>query len=309
MDLYRKYRPTRWEDVVGQDEAIRVLRSKVDSGTLNHVVLLSGQTGAGKTSVARVMAAGIGATDPNIVEINCGHVRSIEDVRDIDSVMRLSPMGGKARVWILDEIIQLPKTTQQAFLKVLEDTPPHVYFFLCGSEITGLLPTFKDRCFHVAFQPLTNAAVDSIIRRVVKAEDRQVGSGVINVIVQKAEGSGRRALQFLEAVLSVDPQDDNDKDQLQALNACPVECEEKSEFLAKILIYGNAPWKTTAQAINAIEDKDLETIRRQVLAYAGKVILSGQLAAKAYKVVQAFKEPFFNSGKAGLIAACWELKQ
>lgn len=302
-ELYRKYRPTSFAEVIGQDRAVAILQTKLKEENLPHVVLFTGSTGTGKTTLAQITAKELGCTDANLVEINVGSERGIDVIREIGKDMYLSPMGGKSRVWLLEEVVQLPKATQQASLSILENAPKHVWFLLCTSDTSGLLPTFLGRCFVIRLETLSQLSIERIIAKIIDKEGKHLDMSILHKVALKAEGNARRAIQLLEAVLTTDDEDS----QLHILEISSLEEDKKLEFLAKALL-SQRPWKVIAPIIESIEDKDLEGIRRQVLAYAGKVLLSsGQ--PRANLIIKAFYDSWQMVGKAGLISACWDCCQ
>lgn len=302
MTLYRKHRPATFGEVIGHEHEVQLLKSKIESHTLPNTCLFSGPTGVGKTTLARIVAKELGCTESNLIQVNCADFRSIDDVRGIRESMNLHPMGGTSRIWILDECVQLPKTTQQAFLAILEDTPKHVYFLLCTSDLSGLLPTFVGRCFHIQLPGLKKSHLQTIVEEVAKKENRDLDSDVVEAIATTAQGSARMALQLLEAALVWDESDN----QLEAIGAAKLVQEESELFLGKAL-FQRTSWGVLAKILNGLEDKDIEGTRRAVLVYASKVLLGGD--SRGLVVIEQFREPFLSSGKAGLVGACWRCLQ
>jgi DNA polymerase III subunit gamma/tau len=301
-ELHRKYRPRTLAQVVGQERAVAILTDKLLHDTVPHAIMFSGPTGTGKTTLAHILRRELGCTDYNLVEINCADVRGIDSVREIQQVVPMLPLGGGPRVWILDEVVQLPKTTQQAFLKVLEDVPEHVYFFLCTSETTGLLPTFKDRCFQITTQAIDENTIAWLVCKVALDEEATVSEDAVRQITLYSDGSARKALQMLEACLTTDSKEE------QAGRLSEVMAGEKGDFLARVL-FQNKSWAEVKKSLQGVEDRDAETLRRQVLAYASAVMLNPKASSgtgRAYQIIMAFQDPFTWSGKAGLLAACWQ---
>jgi DNA polymerase III gamma/tau subunit len=303
MSFYHTYRPDEFSEVVGQEKAVAILQAKLEQDALPHVILLAGSTGIGKTTIARILANTLGCPAFGVAEINCAEVRGIDSVREIADAVKTYPLSGK-RVFILDEIVQLPKTTQQAFLKVLEDTPDHTYFFLCASDVSGLLPTFLGRCFLLNLSPLNKEQLTEIIVNVARKEERELRGAVLNAIIAQCKGSARSALNLLEAAFTAKGQ----MEQLSAIGAATLEEEEIPIFLGKLLL-SRAKWETVAAIIAKVEDKDIESLRRGLLGYACKALLEGWKGVDrrhAFLLIRMFEEPMFMSGRAGLAAAAWQ---
>lgn len=300
MSLYIKHRPTGLKDVIGQDQAVRTLVNKIGKD-MPHTILFSGPTGCGKTTIARILGSQLDCTETNLTETNCADVRGIDSVREIKDVMHLAPMGGKSRVWILDEVVQLPKATQQAFLKILEDTPRHVYFLLCTSDLTGLLPTFIGRCFHLALRPLGPADIQKVLLTVCEKEKKMINASLVGEITENCNGSARAALQLLETALVWDKL----ADQIKAVQGTKI--TEESEFLGKAL-FGNITWDAIAKLIDKLEHKDIESVRYATLAYASKMLAFSQQKGRAMKVIYYFKDSFQWCGKAGMMLAAYLTK-
>jgi len=302
-ETYRKLRPEDFDQVVGQDRAVQVLQGKLGGKCLPHVVLFAGPSGSGKTTLAGITARRLGCTPSNLVEQNCADVRGIDSVRAIESVMHYAPLSGASRVWILDEVVQLPKTTQQAFLTILENPPDHVWFLLCTSDMTGLLDTFKSRCFQIHLNPLADADIQMILERIVKQNRLVTSALALEEIASRAEGNARKALMILDAVMV----SDDAREQARLLGAFSEETREKSVFLARLLLDGK-PWSDIVAALADVEDRDLESLRRGVLAYASRVLCGNfrKLHPRAYLVLLAFEEPWTWTGRSGLVKSCYD---
>jgi DNA polymerase-3 subunit gamma/tau len=188
-------------------------------------------------------------------------------------------------------------------LKILEDPPKHVWFLLCTSSKEGLLPTFTGRCFQVELKTLDDQSLIAIVLSATKKLEKKVTSKVIRLIVEKANGSARKALYLLEGVLT----QESEEDQIATIG--PLDSSEKVDFVA-VSILKAAGWETLSKAIQAIDSKDVEGIRYQVLAYMDKVLTGGSGANTkriAYLTICAFRDSWSNCGRAGLSQACYEV--
>ena len=130
MELYKKHRPSYLEDVFGQPEAVKVLGSMIEKDDLPHSILFTGPSGVGKTTLARILKEELECHANDFKEINCADFRGIDTIRDIRNNMNRQSLMGGPLIWLIDEAHKLTNDAQTAFLKMLEDTPKHVYFFL-----------------------------------------------------------------------------------------------------------------------------------------------------------------------------------
>lgn len=301
-ELHRKYRPRRWADVIGQDSAVRILRSKIEAKELPHTVLLSGMQGCGKTSLARLAASKLGCIGMDLEERNCADDRGIDDMRNIIQRMSLAPTCGPVRVWILDEIHMLRKEAQSSMLKPLEEPPPHVYFFLCSTDPKKLLPTIISRCTEIKVAPVSPVNMRLLLKNVTEKEGtKSITEKVFDHIAEVADGSPRKALELLNRIIRMD----KEADMLAAVQSDAV--RTTAEFIGRLLLDRNSKWADVAKVIKESEE-DAESIRQQVLGYASAVLLnSPQGHPRAYLIIEAFSRNFYTNGKAGLVAAAWDV--
>lgn len=310
MELYRRVRPTEFGQVVGQDQAVALLKSKLESEeSLPHIVLFAGPSGIGKTTLAYIAAKAVGCdmSVANFSEVNAADVRGIDSIREVASVMDMAPMGGKARVWLFDEIVQWPKATQQASLTYLEKCPKHVWMFFCTSDTTGLLPTFLGRCFVINLKALSDDAIKKVLSYALKDEDVSICTPeLFHLITTKAEGNARKALQLLEAALSTQDR----QEQLDLVGISTIKEEEKVEFLAVALLKRER-WATIVKILDGVKtDAEMETLRRQLLAYACKVLVGGGANTRfARGLIEFFRYSWSEVGRAGMYAAAFDCCQ
>lgn len=307
MSLYNRYRPTTLDGVVGQSEAVKVLSKAIAHKSVPRAILFTGESGCGKTTLARIVAKAIGVKSGDLTEINSADFRGIDSIRDLRSAAQMYPMFGKYRVFIIDECHQLTKDAQNAILKLLEDPPKSAFFFLATTEQNKLLKTIRTRCTEISVKPLTESQLIQLLNDVCDAEMKRQGIGlkmedvVFEQIAKLSNGSARKALVQLEAVFHLD----NTDDQLEALSKS--DDETTAITLAKHLFDFRVTWKTVANTLKAMTD-DPETVRRVVLGYAQAILLNGgKLSARAFEVIQIFRDPLYDVGKPGLTAYCYEI--
>jgi DNA polymerase-3 subunit gamma/tau len=297
QELYKRHRPRRLDKVVGNTETVEALRAMLLAKRVPHSILFSGPSGCGKTTLARILRSELGCHDLDFVEMNCSSFRGIDTVRDIMRTMHLSPAAGPCRVWILDEVHQLSRDGQHGALKMLEDTPSHVYFLLCTTDPQKLLPTIRNRCTDLPVRTLTQDEVGRLVRRVSKRAKITLSEEIRDLLVTTSEGSPRAALVALEKLRHVPPEA-----QADALVSHKEEQTEAIE-LCRALIK-KQPWKRIAQILGGLKS-DPERIRWAVLGYARSVLLRSK-DPQAYLVLCAFESHFYDSKDAGLARACYE---
>jgi DNA polymerase III subunit gamma/tau len=306
LDLARKYRPKRFDDVVGQPEAVSVLKGLLAKKQLPHAILLVSPSGTGKTSIARILRDELECTPDDYKEINCATNASIDMIRDIEDKCRYSPMfGGKTRIYYLDEAGSLSRTPfcQQAMLKVLEDPPDHCYFILAAMDVGKIIDGIKTRCLRVNLNPIGKENLGQLVRSVWTKECPKEAKpdSVVNSIVSSSKGSARSALLLLQKVINLK----TEEEQLAAINN---EDEQKNAFeLVKLLMWGDRKWKDVQKLLNSLQDMELEPFRQSILTCCRKELAKdkGQWD-KAYNIISAFESPFFDTGEAGLWRACYE---
>jgi DNA polymerase-3 subunit gamma/tau len=290
MSLYTKHRPSDLDAIVGNKATVDKLRSVLGKPRedLNRAMLFCGPSGCGKTTLARAMASALGVAEPDLREVDSADYRGIDSVRDIRQQMRLRPIAGKMRAWILDEVHQATKDAQSALLKALEDTPPHVLFLLATTDPGKLLPTIRNRCATYVVQPLSEGEIVGLLQRTCRAERRRIGEEVLDRIARDCLGSPRAALVALEAVIDL-PRED----QLSAVEAAVAQEGQAIEFCRALL--KGAKWGAVAALLKTLQDQEPESIRRMVLGYAQSVLLGGE-NNRAALMLDAFASPTYDMG-------------
>jgi len=296
MGLYQKYRPTKWDDFIGNESELASLEGLFIVKEHPRVFLFSGPAGCGKTSLARFLGTHIGAD--NVVELNSADNRGIDTARDIINEIQYNRPS--PTLYILDEVHQTSKDFQNAMLKVLEDTPPNIYFILCSSEPNKIIAAVKSRCTEVKMKPLPTDSIILLCRKVAKAEGKRVGIEVLEAVAEHSGGSPRNALVLLESIIDVE-------DVKKALDivAQPM-IESNTLELCRILLNDTSTWKAISSCVSNLETSDWESVRHAILGYMTSTLMSsGKLRAAI--VMEEFSEPFYNTGKAGLVLACYRV--
>ena len=301
-ELYKIYRPKKLKDVIGQESAVSSLSKMIEKDTIPHAILLTGPSGCGKTTLARILSKKVDCGKMDLIENNCADFKGIDTIREIRSAMVSSPISGKSRVWIIDECHKLTNDAQNAFLKLLEDTPSHVYFILCTTEPNRLIKTIRNRCTEISVKSLSDKEIEKLISGVCKKEKIKLSEEVIDKIINVSEGSAIKTLVVLHQIRDI-------KSKEEQLNAISSSISENQGItIARLLFNTKTKWKEIANVLKTIENDDAESIRWLILGYAKSVLLNGgNLSARAYQVIRVFQDNWYDCKSAGLIAGCYEI--
>jgi hypothetical protein len=298
-ELYLRYRPKTFDEVRGQPRAVASLKQLLNDHVVPHAILLTGSSGTGKTTLARILARALGCHKFDFFEVNAAEARGIDTVRDIQARMTLAPVG-KCRVYLTDEAHRLTPDAQGALLKTLEDTPRHVYFMLATTDPQKLLKTIRTRCTQIHVEDFSAGDLKDLVADVAAKENCTLAQPVVDAIAEAAGGSAREALKLLHQVIGLPP-----GEQLDAV----VHSDERRQAidLCRLMMNPKAKWAQVAALLKEIEG-DAETLRRSVLGYSRTVLLGGgPLAPLAATVMGAFECHFYDSGLSGLALAAWRV--
>ena len=280
LPLARKYRPVSFKEMFGNVDELKALEKTVQEKKVT-TFLLYGDRGCGKSTASRIIAKELGV-GLGLREMNC----------------RYSAPDGKPTVIILNEIQGASKAFQQAILEILEEPPKDTYFILCTTSPEKLLKPVKSRCSQFRFSPLSLIMGRKFIRSILKRENQELGGEIINKILKATEFIPREILTLLEKVLKVD---ENKRAKIIE-NYIVSDVSEEINTLCQLLLK-KENWKIIAKVVNSIKE-DPETVRRKILGYMGIVLLrTGKRQAAV--VMDCFRDNFFETGKSGLVLACY----
>ena len=203
-----KYRPSTFEDVVGQQHVTRTLINSIKENKIPSALLFCGPRGVGKTSSARIFAREINNYSKedelsfNIFELDAASNNKADDIRDLIEKVRIPPQKGKYKVYIIDEVHMLSKHAENAFLKTLEEPPPYVVFILATTEKNKILPTIISRCQIYDFNRIKELEIVEYLNQICKKENIDFELPALNLIAKKSDGSMRDSLTILDRVVN-----------------------------------------------------------------------------------------------------------
>lgn len=296
-ELHLEARPQSLKEVVGQDDACRQLAGLGASGNMPHCLLFTGNSGTGKTTLARIVRLKLGCGDADFVEINASENRGIEMVRDIQSRIGLAPIDGKCRVWLIDECQACTPDAQGAFLKLLEEPPNHVYFMLATTNPEKLRAAIRTRCTEIKLKELTPEQIKTLVASISEKYGCPVSDVVMDKIAEVAEGSARKALVLLQQVSGMS----DESTQIRTLENA--EAKQAAIEIARALL-AKKPWGTIAGLIKNC-DEEPESIRWMMMSYFTSVALSGKDAGRCVDILEEFRDNYYDTKKAGLVISCY----
>lgn len=228
--LYRKYRPQKFKDVLGQDHVVGALSGALEEGNVGHAYLFYGSRGTGKTSIARIFAREIGASDTDIHEIDAASFTGVDHIRALREEVAVLPFDSEKKVYIVDEVHMLSKAAFNAFLKTLEEPPAHVVFILATTELEKVPDTIQSRCQVFTFKKPTTAQVASMVVKVAKAEGFALEKASAELVALIAGGSFRDAHSILQKIIASSSDKTISLEEVERITGAP-----KSELVLAVI--------------------------------------------------------------------------
>jgi len=241
----RKYRPSTFNTVVGQDAIVSTLKNAIKSQQVAQAFLFCGPRGVGKTTCARIFAKALNchnltsdfepcnecdscksfnaSASFNVYELDAASNNSVEDIRSLVEQVRISPQGAKFKVYIIDEVHMLSQSAFNAFLKTLEEPPPYAKFILATTEKHKIIPTILSRCQVYDFKRIGDNDIIKHLAFVAQSETVQAEEEALRVIASKADGALRDALSIFDQLVSFSGKDITYQTAIQHLNVLDVD--------------------------------------------------------------------------------------
>lgn len=208
--LYRKYRPTKLEDVVGQEQITSVLNNSLKQGKIAHAYLFIGPRGTGKTSVARIFAHAVNGFEYqvednylDIIEIDAASNTGVDNIRELREKAIIAPTAGKYKVYIIDEVHMLTKSASNALLKTLEEPPEHVIFIMATTDAYKVPITISSRTQVHTFKLANPEVMQTHLRQISDAEGIKISDDALKIVVRRGGGSFRDSLSLLDQIANL----------------------------------------------------------------------------------------------------------
>ena len=292
--LYRKWRPARFDDVVGQEHVTRTLRNAVAADRVGHAFLFSGPRGTGKTTSARLLAKAVNCLDPDprqrpcdncaacrainegryldLIEIDAASNTGVDDIRALRDRINFAPSEGRFKVYIIDEVHMLSMAAFNALLKTLEEPPPHAKFVLATTEEHKVPVTIKSRCQVFQFWLLSQEETEGRLRWLAEKEDLTLEPEALVLIARQGAGSLRDAESLLDQLVAA-PGDTITLDRAQrVLGTAPVEILES---LTEAWLAGDGAAGLGIIHLALAQGADVRQFARQMVAYLRDLLLLG----------------------------------
>jgi DNA polymerase III subunit gamma/tau len=221
--LARKWRPQGFDDLIGQEPIMHILRNALVQSKISHAYIFSGPRGVGKTTTARILAKALNCKEGptpspcgkcnsctsitdgssvDVTEIDGASNNSVDDIRDLRERVKYAPTGGKYKVYIIDEVHMLSTSAFNALLKTLEEPPSHVIFVLATTEMKKIPATVLSRCQHMPFRRISSSMIKTRLRQIAEAEGIHITPPALGLVAKAADGSVRDSLTILDQLSS-----------------------------------------------------------------------------------------------------------
>lgn len=289
--LHLKFRPSKWEHVVGHGPAVKALRGVIDRKE-SHTFLFSGPSGVGKTTLARLAAKALGARPEDVIDIDAADKTGVDDMRAVKELAAYRPFGtAVGRYYIVDECHRLSGAAWDTLLKVTEEPPDHVYWFFCTTLVSKVPATMRTRCTQFALKSLSEAELDALLSDICGAEKLTFSDQRRELIVEQAHGSARQLLQNISLVCTIE----SNKEAAEILRTA-VQSEPVLE-LCRMLVKGGGSWQAAMNIYRKLDGQSPEGVRIQVCNYMAKAIVDTKQPEYLLHVLDVFASPYNDAEK------------
>jgi DNA polymerase III subunit gamma/tau len=300
--LDTKYRPKTLDEFLGNESLKESLQTIiVRTKDIPNAFLFHGAAGCGKTTLGRIVANILGCNELDYYELNISDTRGIEAARNLISMAKYKPMGGKIKVYCLNEVHSSTPEFQNALLTTMEEPPKHLKFILCTTEPQKLKKTILQRCRSFEVKPLSQPLIRILVNKVLENEGiTEFPKEAIQKISDLCEGSPRQALNLLDKVIDIP--DDNKLLEVLDNELEVLKQEAKVGDLFKSLL-NKEPWNNVIKILNMLPDTNYEGLRIYIRNACASTLLKKE-SLQAAIILDSFSKPFPD--KAEIVFMCYQ---
>lgn len=290
--LYRQYRPKVFDEILGQDKVVNVLKNQIKNNNFSHAYLFAGERGCGKTSAAKIFAKAINCLNPidgspclecencraieeetslDVVEMDAASNRRIDDIRNLRDNVIYPPANLKYKVYIIDEAHMITREAFNALLKIMEEPPKHLVFILATTEIDKIPKTILSRVQKFEFNKIDSSKIKEQINIILKDQNIKMENEAVDLIIRKAKGAMRDALSILDQVLSFNKEEFLLKDVEFILGT--VDFEKIDKLVSSILVKDQKASLNNLKSIRDDGKSNLDIVDSLVNYYRDLMIL------------------------------------
>lgn len=304
MKLNDKYRPKTFEEVIGNAGLKKSLKLLLEKASHPHTFLFSGDRGTGKTTIARIACSVLDIDDTNIYELDLADkdIRGIAGASIIKSKSKFRGFGNKKVAFIYDECHQMTKDHANSVLKLFEEPPEHLYIFCCTTDPQQLIKTILSRCTQYQVKAPSSRELIKHLSSIAEQEKMEIDFEHLSKIAESCENTPRDSIKLLEQVMPLADSPDDIEDLI--INNISDADEADGIELCRLLMSKNPSWSKASKILLGINKDKVESIRHLILNYITKCLLNSNRYNKDLSsILYEFSEPFYNTGKAGLVRA------
>ncbi len=296
--LHTKWRPTTFDGVVGQGDAVRSLKRVIKEGRA-HSFLVTGPSGVGKTTLARITAAAFAKTansTMNTIEVDAATNSGADAMREVVAKTFYRAVGASpVKAVIVDECHRLSAAAWTILLKPIEEPPKHVYWFFCTTEPGKVPKTILTRCLRYDLKPVDEVSIYELLLKVSKAEGFDTSEDVLEAIAEGSGGSPRQSLVFLEACRFAESASD-----ARRIIRTAAQMKEPVDLAKLLIARRGANWQAALKIINSMADVDAETVRIVLVNYIAGALAKSRSEDEAknlLRVLDCFSQTYNSSDK------------